>query len=187
MIRYALICPDRHEFESWFASSAAYDEQARRALVTCPVCGSEKIAKALMTPRLVRTDARTPPPTPSATTPAPPDSGAAPTPATAAEASATGPETGGRTGTAHSPAAMPALMVAPQEQEFRRKLKELRDHLVRHAENVGTQFPEEARKIHYGDVEPRSIYGVASPEEAKDLHDEGIAFAPLPVLPDDRN
>ena len=58
-------------------------------------------------------------------------------------------------------------MISPQEQEFRAKLKELRDHLTKNADNVGTKFPEEARKMHYGETEHRSIYGVASPEEAK--------------------
>jgi hypothetical protein len=78
-------------------------------------------------------------------------------------------------------------MMSPQEWEFRRKLKELRDHLVGNAENVGPRFPEEARKMHYGEAEHRSIYGIASPEDARQLHEEGIAFSPLPVLPDDRN
>ncbi|HEX3858565.1 MAG TPA: DUF1178 family protein, partial [Pseudolabrys sp.] len=48
-------------------------------------------------------------------------------------------------------------------------------------------FPEQARKMHYGEIEHRSIYGEASPEEAKDLHEEGIEFHPLPILPDERN
>ena len=73
-------------------------------------------------------------------------------------------------------------MISPQEQEFRAKLKELRDHLTKNADNVGAKFPEEARKMHYGEIEHRSIYGVASPEEAKELSEEGIEFHPLPSL-----
>ena len=46
MIKYALICEERHEFDSWFASSAAYDKQAKRGLVSCPVCGATKVEKA---------------------------------------------------------------------------------------------------------------------------------------------
>ena len=68
-----------------------------------------------------------------------------------------------------------------------KKLKELRDHLTANADNVGKKFPEEARKMHYGEIEHRSIYGEASPQDAKDLHEEGIEFHPLPVLPDERN
>ena len=78
------------------------------------------------------------------------------------------------------------LMMA-QERDLRAKLKELRDHVVKNADNVGELFPVEARKMHYGDIEHRPIYGEASPEEARSLIDEGIEVTPLPVLPDDRN
>ena len=78
-------------------------------------------------------------------------------------------------------------MVSPQEQEFRAKLKELSEHLTKNSDYVGQKFPEEARKMHYGEIEHRSIYGEASLQDAKELHDEGIEFHPLPVLPDDRN
>ena len=179
MIRYALVCDERHEFDSWFANSDAYDSQAKRGLVTCPVCGTVKVEKALMRPHLGRSErsalsepaesASPPPQVP--TTPATKD-GAGPAPATPPAAVA---------------APAPVAMMSPQEQEFRRKLKELRDHLVANAENVGPRFPEEARKMHYGEVEHRSIYGIASPDDAKQLHEEGIAFSPLPILPDDRN
>ena len=78
-------------------------------------------------------------------------------------------------------------MISPQEQEFRAKLKELREHIVKNADDVGQKFPEEARKMHYGETEHRSIYGVASPEDARELAEEGIEFMPVPTLPDDRN
>jgi hypothetical protein len=81
----------------------------------------------------------------------------------------------------------PVAMLTPQEREFRAKLKELREHLTRNAVDVGPRFPEEARKMHYGEVEPRSIYGVATPQEAKALAEEGIEFHPLPILPDEHN
>ena len=165
MIRYTLVCSKRHEFESWFTNSAAYDKQAKRGLITCPLCGSAKVEKALMTPRLARVDtvsSRKEVPAPQA----------APSPTEAAPAVQT---------------STPVAMISPHEREFRRKLRELRDHLVKNAENVGPRFPEEARKMHYGEAEHRSIYGVASPEDAKELHEEGIEFSPLPVLPDERN
>ena len=60
MIRYTLNCDSGHTFESWFASSSAYDKQAKRALVTCPVCGSAKVEKAIMAPRLARAEAAAP-------------------------------------------------------------------------------------------------------------------------------
>ena len=84
-----------------------------------------------------------------------------------------------------TPASTPLMMA--QERELRAKLKELRDHIVKNADNVGERFPNEARKMHYGDIEHRPIYGEASPEEARSLIDEGVEVSPLPVLPDDRN
>jgi hypothetical protein len=84
-----------------------------------------------------------------------------------------------------APASTPLLMA--QERELRAKLKELRDHIVKNADNVGERFPNEARKMHYGDIEHRPIYGEASPDEARALIDEGVEVSPLPVLPEDRN
>ena len=79
-----------------------------------------------------------------------------------------------------------SLMMA-QERELRAKIKELRDHIVKNADNVGERFPNEARAMHYGDKEHRPIYGEASPEEARSLIDEGVEVSPLPTLPEDRN
>jgi hypothetical protein len=87
--------------------------------------------------------------------------------------------------TASNVASTPLMMA--QERELRAKLKELRDHVTRNADNVGERFPNEARKMHYGDIEHRPIYGEASPDEARSLIEEGIEVTPLPVLPDDRN
>jgi hypothetical protein len=84
-----------------------------------------------------------------------------------------------------APTSTPLMMA--QERELRAKLKELRDHIVKNADNVGERFPNEARKMHYGDIEHRPIYGEASPDEARSLIDEGVEVSPLPVLPDDRN
>ncbi len=67
------------------------------------------------------------------------------------------------------------------------EIKEMRDKITANSENVGERFPEEARKIHYGEAKERGIYGDASLKEAKDLVEEGIEIAPLPVLPDDVN
>ena len=83
------------------------------------------------------------------------------------------------------PASTPLLMA--QERELRAKVKELHDHIVKNADNVGERFPTEARKMHYGDIEHRPIFGEASPDEARALIEEGVEVAPLPVLPDDRN
>lgn len=153
MIRYDLICEQRHTFDGWFRDSAAFDQQAKKDLVSCPRCGSTRIEKAIMAPRVSGTRKR----------------GKSEPAAATAEA------------------ASPVAMMAPEEKELRTKLRELREHLTKNSDNVGKRFPEEARKMHYGEIEHRSIYGEASPTDAKALHEEGIAFHPLPVLPEDKN
>jgi hypothetical protein len=158
MIRYALVCTKGHSFESWFQSSAAYDKQAKQKLVTCPVCGTTKVEKEIMSPRLAGARRREEAPAPPIAAPA---------------------EQAGQ--------ATPVALVSPQERELRKKLKELREHLTQHSDYVGQKFPEVARRMHYGEIDHRSIYGEASPDEAKKLHEEGVEFHPLPVLPDERN
>jgi len=81
----------------------------------------------------------------------------------------------------------PKLRETSERKKTYAFLKGLRDHLQANAENVGPAFPEEARKIHYGETEARSIYGEASVEEASELRDEGIPALPLPPLPEDHN
>ena len=175
MIRYALRCERGHAFESWFQDSSSFEKQAKRGLVSCPMCDSVKVEKSIMAPqiprkgrtaeqraseeRTVRAVARQKKQKAEAA--------AAPAPETAAPS--------------------PEPLVMAQDTEFRAKLKELRDHIKANADNVGEQFPEQARKMHYGEIEHRPIYGDASPKEAKALIEEGVDVLPLPVLPEDRN
>ena len=143
MIRFALICDRGHDFDAWFGSGDAYDEQTRARAVVCPCCGSAEVKKAPMAPAVKRS--------------------------------------------------RPALAAAPESlgTSERKKtyafLKGLRAHLEANAEHVGPAFPEEARKMHYGEAEARSIYGEASLDEARALAEEGIPAVPLPPLPKDQN
>ncbi|KAA0122695.1 DUF1178 family protein [Methylobacterium sp. P1-11] len=150
MIRYSLVCEAGHGFESWFPSSDSYDTQIERGLVTCPVCETAKVGKALMVPNVARTDREREPAAPAKV-----------------EA--------------------PVTMIAEPERQMRAMLRALREHVVANAEHVGARFPEEARRIHYGEAEGRSIYGEATPAEARALVEEGIEVAAIPILPDDRN
>jgi len=121
MIVYDLRCRKGHGFEAWFRDSAAYDEQAAAGKVSCPTCGSRRIEKAPMAPRVAK----------------------------------------GR------PDAEVAILRAARE--VRRKVEENCDY-------VGPDFAEEARKIHYGETDPRGIYGETSDDEARSLRDEGVEF-----------
>jgi hypothetical protein len=145
MIRFALHCESGHGFEAWFARNADFDEQAARGLVTCPSCGTSKVAKALMAPAV----------------------------STARKQE----ETIERTSLA---------MNAAQAEQIE-KVKQLVAAIRANSEDVGERFPEEARKIHYGETDPRGIIGKAAPEEARELAEEGIAFGPLPHFPDETN
>ncbi len=80
-----------------------------------------------------------------------------------------------------------ALAVSAAQKQAMSKLKEAIQEIRASSEDVGEKFPEEARKIHYGEAEARGIIGQASPVEVKSLIEEGIEIAPLPVLPDDVN
>jgi hypothetical protein len=159
MIVYALACDNGHDFESWFPGSAAYDAQMERGLVTCPFCGSAKVGKQIMAPSVARKDKA-----PVAAAPEPRPGAAAP-PA----------------------AAQPMTLLSEPERELRSMVRALREHVLKNADYVGNQFAEEARRMHYGDIERRSIYGEANAADAEALIEEGIEVHPLPIIPDERN
>lgn len=75
----------------------------------------------------------------------------------------------------------------PRLAELMKMMREMRRHVEENAEYVGDRFAEEARKIHYEETEQRGIYGQTTPDEAKELIEEGIAVHPLPRLPEDGN
>ena len=148
MIVYDLKCGKGHGFEAWFRDSGAYDTQVAEGAVRCPVCGSKKVAKAIMAPNLARGKKQSetaPRGTRQAMVQAGPDGAKA-----------------------------AALM---------QSLKQLRHQVEENCDDVGEQFPEEARRIHYGESDPRGIYGESSDAEAEALEDEGVPFRRIPWLP----
>lgn len=157
MIRYALICDHGHDFESWFPSAASFDAQKQRGLIACPLCGSATVDRAIMAPNVARTDREA--------APAQPETQAAPVMAPGA----------------------PLALMGEKEVAFRQMVSALHDHLRANAEHVGPRFAEEALKIHQGESDSRAIYGDATPEDARMLQEEGVAFLPLPRLPGSGN
>lgn len=161
MIRYDLICERDHRFDGWFRSSADFDLQATRGYLSCPVCGSDAVTKALMAPSIAtRRGAAAPQDAPAEPAAAPPK-GAAP--------------------------AQEMALVSEKEQALRAMLREIRDHVTKTAENVGERFPDMARRMHAEEIEQKSIYGRATPDEVKALAEDGIDVHPLPRFPDDGN
>lgn len=147
MIVFDLKCKDGHVFEAWFKDSATYGAQSKARKLVCPICGSKKVGKAPMAPRL--------------------GSGAK------APAAASPP--------AEAPAAPPPSDPKTAEHmKFMKALGELRRHIEQNADYVGPKFAEEARKIHYQETESRNIYGEATPQEARELQEEGVEFGAIP-------
>ena len=173
MIKYQLICDQHHEFEGWFQASAAFDAQAESGLLRCPLCDSDQVKRALMTPNLASTKRR------KAIEPALAD----PAP-NSANPPLTNPMLANPT-----PAQQSALPTkSEQVQAFGAALAELRQlqqKITKDCRDVGDNFAEEARKIHYGEAEAEGIYGRTTHEEREALEDEGIDVLDMPWLPPD--
>ena len=80
-----------------------------------------------------------------------------------------------------------ALAVGEAQKRALTELKALSQKMRENADYVGDKFADEARKIHFGETDPRGIYGEATPEEAKSLAEDGVEFMPIPVFPEERN
>lgn len=145
MILYELKCETGHSFEAWFKDGATYDRQAAANKVACPHCGSRKVDKAPMAPRVMKKSRG---------------------------------ESKVRSQVSADDAPSPKDVA-----EAMRQLRALRKAVEDNCDYVGPRFPEEARKIHYGETEARNIYGEATAEEAKDLQEEGVEVAAVPWVP----
>lgn len=160
MILYRLRCAKGHEFDSWFKDGKTYERQEKRSLIGCPACGSAKITRAPMAPRIGKGSGK------SAGQPvdAPVE-----VPAEAAPAATPDPQM--------------AALARAMPREMREVLVKLREQVEKNLEPVGEKFAEEARKIHYGESDKRGIYGQTTDEEAEALAEEGIEFGRLPWVP----
>jgi len=147
MILYTLRCENDHEFEGWFASSSACDDQQAAGEIECPICASRNVTKAIMAPNVATKGAI---------------------------------KTGkGRRDKAEE--------IRKARTLYMKVVKEVREHVKQNFDYVGGEFADEARRIHNGQADDRNIYGEATPEEARDLMEEGIDVAPLPDDPEDAN
>ena len=165
MIKYQLICDKSHEFEGWFGDSAAFESQQESGLLTCPVCGSANVRRALMAPNLASPKTRK-------TDLAEQQPSAQPEPQPQPQA----PQ--------QASAALPPA-AARKMQELMSEMRALQTKIREECRDVGNDFAEEARKIHYGEVEPEGIYGQATAEEREALDEEGIEIMDMPWLPKD--
>ena len=150
-----LQCAHAHVFEGWFGSEEDYVSQRERGLLTCPLCGDTQIEKKLSAPRL---NLKSP------VSAVPPEGGAGSASADVAHGRHTPAEIDGRT---------PAQIQAAYTHVVR--------EMIRQTEDVGDRFADEARAMHAGEVEERGIRGQATPEQARELAEEGIAVMALPI------
>lgn len=165
MIKYQLICDKSHEFEGWFGDSTAFESQQESGFLTCPVCGSADVRRALMAPNLASPKTRK-------TDLAEQQPSAQPEPQPQPQA----PQ--------QASAALPPA-AARKMQELMSEMRALQTKIREECRDVGNDFAEEARKIHYGEVEPEGIYGQATAEEREALDEEGIEIMDMPWLPKD--
>ena len=158
-----LQCGQAHGFEGWFGSEEDYQSQRARGLVSCPLCGDAQIVKLPSAPRL-NLGATAPAPSPAAAEPS--SGGAAP---------------------GLAPVTLPAQAHSNEPahltlQQMQAALMHAVRHVMAHTEDVGTQFADEARKMHYGEAQERGIRGQVTREETEALLDEGIEVLALPML-----
>ncbi|WP_310626929.1 DUF1178 family protein [Limnohabitans sp.] len=160
-----LQCGQHHVFEGWFGSEDDFQSQRTRGLVSCPMCGDAQVTKKLSAPRLNLSTVRG-----------------------EREAHGTAPSPAVESASAPMPTTPPALptpqdVASIEPAQLQAAFLTMVRHMVRNTQDVGHKFPEEARKMHYGEAEQRNIRGHATPEETEALIEEGIAVMPLP-LPD---
>lgn len=175
MIKYQLICDVSHEFEGWFQTSAAFDAQNQSQLITCPVCGSANVRRALMTPNLASPKRRRKPSldNPSNANASIAGINGAPSSLPPNQISSRG----------SRDVASDALPNVTEISEAMAKLRQLQRKIKNEYRDVGTEFAAEARKIHYGESAPDNIYGQSSEEEREALTEEGIDVVAMPWLP----
>jgi hypothetical protein len=137
MISYSLICSENHTFDSWFASTDAYNKLKNNGLLACSVCGTPNVEKAIMAPNVfAKSD--------------------------------------------NNPKDIKPKSLSPSPSE--KAIAELKTHIQRNSEDVGTNFALIARKMHNGEVPERNIHGKASISEAKSLNEDGVPIVPLPWI-----
>ncbi len=198
MIVYKLKCSDGHTFEAWFQSSAAFETQKQRFLLSCPFCTSVNITKAPMSPRLSFRQATAP----ITQEVAPGNSSEYVLEAPALSFPAQNVEqndltdavkiSGNSFGARLEAASLDVFAADKGETSstgvhpapiVRQLLMNLKSVVKKHCDDVGLRFAEEARRMHYGETKTRNIYGQASFEEMVELNQEGIDVSALPPFP----
>lgn len=154
MIRFTLLCRNDHRFEAWFKGNQTCEEQLKSGDVHCPFCGDSSVRKAPMAPNVITSKGRSKAKAQELET----EVDISPLP---------------DVGIPESAEAITALA---------EKMTSLMHEVQENYDYVGEDFPDEVRKIHYGEAEDRGIYGETSADEVEALLEEGVEILPLPVM-----
>jgi len=177
-----LQCAQLHTFEGWFGSEDDYQSQRERGLVSCPLCTNTAVHKLPSAPRLNL----------GASEPRPSKAPAKDETSVAKDIADNLPGSGHARHETSNLLAVTALTSDALESSLTHMHPETVErvqeawmkmvkHVMANTEDVGQNFAEEARKMHYGESEERNIRGQASLEETQELMEEGIEVMPLPV------
>lgn len=150
---YNLVCHLDHHFEGWFASEDDANTQQESGLLTCPVCESTEVTRLPSAPRIAKHSRQE-----------------------SVSVNSENQEVGNS-----------MVLTGVEQAQLQAKvqatvMKAMRE-LISKTEDVGGNFADEARKIHYREAPERSIRGHATPDEAAELREEGIEVVALPVIP----
>lgn len=170
MIIFDLICAHNHIFEGWFSSSRDYESQKEKRLLQCPTCGSEDIKKSVMAPNIgLKANQKK-------------ISAAQLNTAQHKEVETSVKQPKTEKSDTHINNQNEAAL-----QEAAKALAKAQDTVLKESIWVGDRFSQEARSMHYGEADNRQIHGHATQKEARDLQEEGIEIAalPLPYIPPD--
>ena len=135
MIKFDLICENKHIFEASFDDSSSFEKQRKKKQIECPFCNSSNVSKSVMAPNI-------------------------------------------------SNKSSSSIKIKREKNKlfsnYNKQLNKIKSEIEKNFTYVGKKFPEEARKIHYGEVKDKPIYGEATEKESQELVDEGISLVKLP-------
>jgi len=161
MVVYDLICTNYHVFEGWFKSSDDFDSQNAVGMLACPVCGSTNVSKKISAPNIIKRQA---------------SSSKGKEESAEVSVDELNEKTNSKAPSLSSPNSESSIRftTAPEQLEM------LREFVEKNFEDVGEDFSEESRRMHYGETQERAIRGQASPEDIVELEEEGITTYTVP-------
>ena len=156
MIKYQLNCNNEHQFDGWFPNIAEFERQQEKKLLICPLCDSNQVDRAIMSPGIGK-------------------------PKSKSKTKTTSKSQSDKEEFYKAQFTDDTMIPASQAKNILRKI---RKKIVTEFDNVGDRFVKEYRKHEKGERDDK-FYGVPSKEEVKQLVEEGVDLFHLPNVKDD--